>query len=801
MKWPLIDILLADGTARAVCWTLVHSLWEGLLAALLAGLIILATRKRSAALRYNLLATDLLLFMLIAGATFFYETSQDGHSPAPGTRRMAVEMTGSGPNGGHSGKGSAIRAGNRPNSATVYNVAPATNMPGYLRATPGLPATENLLQRVSDYLNTHARVVTLIWLACLSGQMLRLTLGLYQVRRLRQNSTRLPGRDWNERLSVLAQRLGIKRTVTLLQSVLVKAPSALGFLKPSILVPMGMLANLPPDQVETILLHELAHIRRGDYAANLLLHLTEAIFFFNPGIRWVATWIRQEREACCDDIVLAGIPDKNSYFEALLAFKQWVIDGSLADGRSFTLQLGGGKTDLLWRIRRMLERENKKLQIMEKAILSFGLMALVTVSLISMKQREGDGGQPTAETIQGKVKAAVQRTVRNTVQVQVATTDNNVQNLERQVALIASANHVPAMATTHIPTTPATHVRPSALSADTIPNEQSSPSPGQTRTFPSFTIHTDSHDGRPIRTSSATDDQGNRYELRMVDGQIAEFKVNGRLVAKEDYGKYADFFGADEERQKAPLRPLQPLTPEQSVLGLQGSMLGLQRQSVLGLQQSMQGFRQSVQGFQQSMQEFQQFRKSIEGLKRSMPVPPEAPGAAEIGEGYSGAAQYKEAFRRYEEAARRYEEAQRRYRQAIIRYQDKLRQLEPGMPARPIAPETGIIRPMHPEQAPTLSSPLVFTNHPNPFVQKIVAELIESKLIDRVDQFSISLDANGMMINGVRQPDDVFAKYKTRYLRHANDHIIYSQYYRNDDSGTHCDVNIEDTAPGQTIEN
>src|SRR5580704_3878957 len=96
MHLSLMDILLSDGTARAVCWTLVHSLWEGLFVALLAGLIILATHRRSAALRYNLLAADLLLFVLIAGATFFYETSRDGRLPATGMTQKGVGMTGGG---------------------------------------------------------------------------------------------------------------------------------------------------------------------------------------------------------------------------------------------------------------------------------------------------------------------------------------------------------------------------------------------------------------------------------------------------------------------------------------------------------------------------------------------------------------------------------------------------------------------------------------------------------------------------------------------------------------------------------
>ena len=78
---PLLHIILSDAAAKAVCWTLVHSTWEGIAAALLAGAIILSTRKRAAALRYNLLTGVLVLFVLGAGCTFYYELSRPGHLP------------------------------------------------------------------------------------------------------------------------------------------------------------------------------------------------------------------------------------------------------------------------------------------------------------------------------------------------------------------------------------------------------------------------------------------------------------------------------------------------------------------------------------------------------------------------------------------------------------------------------------------------------------------------------------------------------------------------------------------------
>jgi bla regulator protein blaR1 len=353
MQQSFMDILLTDAVAKAVCWTLVHSLWQGLLAALVAGAVILTTRKSAAVLRYNLLTADLVLFLAAAVGTFACE----------------------------------LRAGEGATPVGVVVVdgvqAVAGKVAIHARYAVGAPS---MIERVGVFLNEHAGVVVMLWMVCLLMQLLRMTGGLYRIHRLRRRRVFLPSEFWRERMVVLMERLGIDKKVALLQSGSVTMPVTFGFLKPSILVPLGLLANLPAEQVETILLHELAHIRRSDYLANLLLHIGEAVFFFNPGVRWVAWLVRQEREACCDDLVLAGTRDRNSYFEALIAFGEYRIGkGSMA------LPLGGGKSDLLWRIRRMLNQENKKLHLMEKTILSFGLMAVLAIGLVSMK---GTGAAP-----------------------------------------------------------------------------------------------------------------------------------------------------------------------------------------------------------------------------------------------------------------------------------------------------------------------------------------------------------------------------------------------------------------------
>jgi len=646
MPSTYLHIFLSDGTARAICWTLLHSLWEGVLAALLAGLIILCTRKQPAALRYNLLTADLLLFLLVAGTTFFYELRQGDH---PQEARGIVQGIGS-------------------SESTIVHVRQDVSLQ-FTRPD----RTIQYIRRMGDYLNTQATVITLIWLACLSVQVLRLAGGFYQAGRLRRKGVVLPGEYWNERLSILVRQLGINRRVTLLQSRLVKGPVVFGFLKPFILVPLGLLSNLPSDQVETILLHELAHIRRGDTIANLLLHLTEAIFFFNPGVRWIATLMRREREACCDDIVLAGASDRQHYFEALVAFTQFAIDGRVAGGRSYALELGGGKTDLVWRVRRMLEQENKKLQIMEKAILSFGLMAMVSFSLIS-----------------------------------------------KSVPPVADANNGARPRTMSLDTLLRDTLQPRAmqLKADTLPQQQEAHAHGfggRKLAFKSLSSHSDQDDGQKKYYALAIDEKENRYEIRKLNDRILEFRVNGKLIAKEEYDKYTDVFESIEAERKVHPRPIPPVPPVAPHRPL----------SAVGM------------------------TEHTDTLRRA--------GTREHGES-----------------------------------------VEPIQPIAPVEPRESRVVPVQKEEAPTMANPLVFTNHPDPYLKGIAADLVENKLIDHVDRLSFTLNSDELIVNGTRQPVDIHVRFKEKYIKKATDRFIYSQYYTSHGSGSHAEVHTGDNDASST---
>jgi uncharacterized protein (TIGR03435 family) len=159
--------------------------------------------------------------------------------------------------------------------------------------------------------------VVAIWIAGAMVFWLRLIRGWILAERLRSNLVRPAPREWQHALDRLKTRIRVSRPVRLLVSPLLQAPAVVGWFRPVVLAPVGALAGLPPEQIEALLLHELAHIRRHDYLVNIAQSATEALLFYHPAIWWVSGHIRAERELCCDDIAVSVSGDTVAYARAL----------------------------------------------------------------------------------------------------------------------------------------------------------------------------------------------------------------------------------------------------------------------------------------------------------------------------------------------------------------------------------------------------------------------------------------------------------------------------------------------------
>jgi GWxTD domain-containing protein len=183
-------------------------------------------------------------------------------------------------------------------------------------------------------LRTMLRWLVPFWIAGVVLFHARNLVSLVGTRRLRHRGVCQAARDWQVRLAELRAAVQVSRTVVLLESSLATVPAVIGWLRPVIITPVGMLTALPTGQIEAILLHELAHVKRRDYLANLLQILVEGFLFYHPAVWWISGVIRAERENCCDDLVIATRGERLEYATALasLAEVRWPVTAMHATG-------------------------------------------------------------------------------------------------------------------------------------------------------------------------------------------------------------------------------------------------------------------------------------------------------------------------------------------------------------------------------------------------------------------------------------------------------------------------------------
>ncbi|HEY1215917.1 MAG TPA: M56 family metallopeptidase, partial [Bryobacteraceae bacterium] len=148
-----------------------------------------------------------------------------------------------------------------------------------------------------------------------------------------------------------------------------------------------MLANLPADQVESILLHELAHIHRRDYLFNLVQNIVDTLFFFNPALIWISSLIRTERENCCDDIAIRESRSRRQLIEALVSFHEY----RQRAGEFAVAFSGQRENQVVKRVKRIVYKTNHSLNAGERAVL-MGVLLVLCAAFVTIR----NSGKPEA---------------------------------------------------------------------------------------------------------------------------------------------------------------------------------------------------------------------------------------------------------------------------------------------------------------------------------------------------------------------------------------------------------------------
>jgi beta-lactamase regulating signal transducer with metallopeptidase domain len=321
-----MNAFMTSPLVQALGWTLVHALWQGLLLALLLRGLLVGLPQQAARLRYALASSTLLILLLGAGLTCW-----SVYDPAD------------------------------PQVASMVSVAGETSVSDPAVLFSPTEPTKDLSMLVLENWTEHLLSPALPWLvgAWLLGLVLlglRFAGSLFYLHRLPRRYAWAADHLWQAQLEKLKERLAVRRRVQLLISSRISEPMMLGILKPVILLPVGLLTQLPPDQVEAILLHELAHIRRADYLINLLQSLVEILFFFHPACWWISKQVRKERELCCDDLVMRGYRNPMGYAQALIAVQRFSQSQQTKLAMSFT----GNTSQFSHRIHRLFESGGEK---------------------------------------------------------------------------------------------------------------------------------------------------------------------------------------------------------------------------------------------------------------------------------------------------------------------------------------------------------------------------------------------------------------------------------------------------------
>ena len=268
-------------------WTLVHFCWQAAAIALLYWLADAVLWKARSQTRYLLALGTMLLMLVSALATFAYEETRGDTvlSSSPGAM-VAI--------------GSSISS----DLAPLTRTAGATTQPVLLPLSRFLPWLD---------------VAWLLGVACLSTR----TIGGWRlIHRLRRSALLQPPEVVYANFVRLRERLGITRQVSLYISHHIQGPLAIGIVRSLVILPVSALMALSPEQLEAVLAHELAHVRRADYLWNLIQTMVETLLFFHPAVWWLGRRLRQQRELCCDDVAVQSCADPLVYATALLRLEE-----------------------------------------------------------------------------------------------------------------------------------------------------------------------------------------------------------------------------------------------------------------------------------------------------------------------------------------------------------------------------------------------------------------------------------------------------------------------------------------------
>ena len=359
---------ISEETIHTLAWTVLHSLWQGLLIALVFSLVYYNLKNKSSRFKYHLAIAALFAVVISIAYTFvsLYEVES-----SQSFQEFSVPTT-------------------------VLTSSDTYQMSLKVNAT-------NWFEQSLSFLDANSSYVVGIWIFGLFFFLLKMLFGLYAVNQIRFSAQTIKNKSWQEKIDRFLVNLGSNKSVEIAQSSLIKIPMMIGFFKPMILFPVGVINQMDVKEVEAIIAHELSHVLRNDYFVNIIQTCIEVLFYFNPAVWWISSIVRSERENACDDMAINLTHSNVDYAKALLN-----LGYQQSNSNSLVMSFGGKKKKLLNRVQRILNNSQHKPRVMEKIITSILLLVLIVGISMGANTKDSPAHKKTIENNDFPISSFIQ---------------------------------------------------------------------------------------------------------------------------------------------------------------------------------------------------------------------------------------------------------------------------------------------------------------------------------------------------------------------------------------------------------
>ena len=384
----LTDIINYN-TSSALGWTLIHSIWQGFAILLVFGILYYIFKP--SATRYRLGIGALTLQFVAAIATFFTI-----YQPASTSTVL-------------------------PNNQVFSNF--------FLTNTNLIftPKKLTLLQQIEFFLQNNLDVFVMIWLVGTTLLLFRLVVGFTHVQSLKVQQVHPISADIQALMNTLLEKTQMPATIKLLESARATVPMTIGWIKPVVLLPVGIASGLTINQLEAILAHELAHIKRYDYLVNIFQNFVEILFFFHPATWFISGKVRDERENCCDDFAVKICGDSLVLAKALTQVASFQQQPLLA------MAFGAKRQTFMDRIKRIIGINDSKPMSYGNWAAVLGMILVVALGVVYAQKEVVKEESVISKSVIGKSVSETTITNQNSKTTLIVTDSTSLEEVEAEM--------------------------------------------------------------------------------------------------------------------------------------------------------------------------------------------------------------------------------------------------------------------------------------------------------------------------------------------------------------------------------